>query len=160
MTQAQTQEREKLSVRTTFHVSPTMQARIDRAVDASPWDQPAWIRHVLEGVLDNFEAEEFEGSDISVEDVEDAPLAVQLAAARAQITGLKELNSMLNERLGMADVQNIELTKNLNITLGTVDRFTLALPSGRDSEAIQEHMSQTNSEQTKKPRWWVFLKLR
>ena len=129
MVQADVQEKEKLSVRTTFHVSPSMQERIDRAVFASPWDQPAWLRHVLEGVLTRSETAEFEGSETTVDDVQDTPLAVQLAAARAQITGLEQVNSLLNERLGMADAHSMELAKNLNITLGTVDRFTLALPA-------------------------------
>ena len=75
------------------------------------------------------ETAEFEGSETTVDDVQDTPLAVQLAAARAQITGMEQVNSLLNERLGMADAHSMELAKNLNITLGTVDRFTLALPA-------------------------------
>ena len=134
MVQADVQEKEKLSVRTTFHVSPTMQERIDRAVFASPWDQPAWLRHVLGDVLTRAETAEFEGAETTVEDVQDTPLAVQLAAARAQITGMEQINSLLTERLGMADAHNMELAKNLNITLGTVDRFTLALPAPREAQ--------------------------
>ena len=133
MVQADVQEKEKLSVRTTFHVSPSMQERIDRAVFASPWDQPAWLRHVLEDVLTRSETAEFEGSETTVDDVQDTPLAVQLAAARAQITGLEQINILLNKRLGMADAHSMELAKNLNITLGTVDRFTLALPAAATS---------------------------
>ena len=100
MVQADVQEKENLSVRTTFHVSPTMQERIDRAVFASPWDQPAWLRHVLGDVLTRAETAEFEGSETTVDDVQDTPLAVQLAAARAQITGLEQINILLNEAAG------------------------------------------------------------
>ena len=150
MVQADVQEKENLSVRTTFHVSPTMQERIDRAVFASPWDQPAWLRHVLGDVLTRAETAEFEGSETTVDDVQDTPLAVQLAAARAQITGLEQINSLLNERLGMADAHNMELAKNLNITLGTVDRFTLALPAPREAQALVPQESG----------WWPFRKKR
>ena len=150
MVQADVQEKENLSVRTTFHVSPTMQERIDRAVFASPWDQPAWLRHVLGDVLTRAETAEFEGSETTVDDVQDTPLAVQLAAARAQITGLEQINSLLTERLGMADAHNMELAKNLNITLGTVDRFTLALPAPREAQAPVPQESG----------WWPFRKKR
>ena len=58
----------------------------------------------------------------------DAPLAVQLATALAQVTGLEQINGLLNERLGLADAQNIELNKRLEEAHATVDRTMLALP--------------------------------
>ena len=58
----------------------------------------------------------------------DAPLAVQLAAAQAQIAGLEQVASLLRERLGMADVQNIALNQRLEESLSAVDKAMLALP--------------------------------
>ena len=50
----------------------------------------------------------------------------------------------------MADAHNMELAKNLNITLGTVDRFTLALPAPREAQAPVPQESG----------WWPFRKKR
>ena len=58
----------------------------------------------------------------------DAPLAVQLAAAQAQVAGLEEIVSLLRERLGMADAQNIALNQRLEESLSAVDKAVLALP--------------------------------
>ena len=58
----------------------------------------------------------------------DAPLAVQLAAAQAQIAGLEQVASLLRERLGMVDAQNIALNQRLEESLSAVDKAMLALP--------------------------------
>ena len=134
MVQADVQEKENLSVRTTFHVSPTMQERIDRAVFASPWDQPDFLRHWLEDALRNLELAEFEGTEIDQQQIEELPLAVQVAALQAENDGLRRHTHLLNERLGLADAQNIDLNSSLKISLGTVDRVTRALPAAPSDE--------------------------
>ena len=57
-----------------------------------------------------------------------ASLAEQLAAAQAQTAGKEQVISLLRERLGLADSQNIALNQRLEESLGTVDKVTLALP--------------------------------
>ena len=57
------------------------------------------------------------------------PVASGLAAAVAQVEGLEQVNSLLRERLGMADAQNMELNRRLEESHATVDRVTLALPA-------------------------------
>ena len=123
-------ETERMTARITFHTRPSVHDRLDRAVEASPWDQPDFLRHWLEDTLEKLELAEFEGVEIDEEQIEELPLAVQLAAAKAQIEGLRAHNALLNERLGLADAQNVELNKSLNISLGTVERVTMALPAG------------------------------
>ena len=65
--------------------------------------------------------------------VVDAPVAVQLAATQAQVAGLEKVNTLLNERLGQADAQNIELNRRLEESHATVDRVVLALPAPAES---------------------------
>ena len=122
-------EVEHLTARITFHAKPSVDERLNRAVAASPWDRPQWLRHWLENTLARLEMEEMAEGDVTPVEVSDEPLAVQLAAAKAQIAGLEQVNTMLNERLGMADAQNIELNKRLESSITTVERFTLALPA-------------------------------
>lgn len=124
------QPEEKLTVRVSFYTKPSIDERLDKAVEASPWEKPDWLRHWLEDTLVRLETEELLGNvAVADSDVVDAPLAVQLAAARAQIAGLEQVNVLLNERLGLADAQNIELNKWLEEAHATVDKAMLALPA-------------------------------
>ena len=123
-------EDEKLTARITFHTKPSVDERLSRIVEKSALDRPDWLRRWLEVKLSEIEADEMAEADVVIEDVSDEPLAVQLAAAKAQIAGLEQVNHLLNERLGMSDAQNIELNRRLESSLTTVERFTLALPPG------------------------------
>lgn len=60
---------------------------------------------------------------------EDIPVSSRLAAALAQIEGLEQVNSLLRERLGMGDAQNLELNRRLEESHAAVERVTLALPA-------------------------------
>ena len=122
-------EAEKMTARITFYTRPSVQERLDRAVETSPWDQPDFLRHWLEDSLRNLELAEFEGTEIDQQQIEELPLAVQVAALQAENSGLRGHINLLNERLGMADAQNIDLNSSLKISLGTVDRVTRALPA-------------------------------
>ena len=120
---------ERLTARISFYTKPSIDDRLERVVAASPWDKPDWLRHWLEDTLVRLETEELLGEAVPDTDVVDAPLAVQLATALAQVAGLEQINALLNERLGLADAQNIELNKRLEEAHSTVDRVTLALPA-------------------------------
>ena len=119
---------ERMTVRLTVHIYPSVKARLDRVVAASPFDLPDWLRHFIDETLVRLELEELAGNDAPEEAISDAPLAVQLAAAQAQIAGLEEIASLLRERLGMADAQNIALSQRLEESLSAVDKAMLALP--------------------------------
>ena len=133
--QVSSPEAEKMTARITFYTRPSVQERLDRAVEASPWDQPDFLRHWLEDALHNLELAEFEGTEIDQQQIEELPLAVQVAALRAENDGLRGHVALLNERLGLADAQNIDLNSNLKISLGTMDRVTRALPAPREAQA-------------------------
>jgi BarA-like signal transduction histidine kinase len=126
---------ERMTERLTVHIYPSVKARLDRAVAASPWDQPDWIRHLLDETLLRLELEELAGSDVTKEAMSDAPLAVQLAAAQAQIAGLEQVVALLRERLGLADAHNIALNQRLEESLSAVDKVMLALPPPTYSDA-------------------------
>ena len=123
------QPEERLTARISFYTKPSIDERLDKVVVASPWDKPDWLRHWLEDTLVRLETEELLGEAAPDTDVMDAPLAVQLATALAQVAGLEQINGLLNERLGLADSQNIELNRRLEEAHATVDRAMLALPA-------------------------------
>ena len=123
------QPEERLTARISFYTKPSIDERLDKVVAASPWDKPDWLRHWLEDTLVRLETEELLGEVAPDTDVTDAPLAVQLATALAQVVGLEEVISLLRERLGLADAQNIELNRRLEESHATVDRVMLALPA-------------------------------
>ena len=119
---------ERMTVRLTVHIYPSVKARLDRVVAASPFDLPDWLRHFIDETLVRLELEELAGSDGADEVIIDAPLAVQLAAAQAQIAGQEQVISLLRERLGLADAQNIALNQRLEESMSATDRAMLALP--------------------------------
>ena len=123
------QPEERLTARISFYTKPSIDERLDKVVAASPLDKPDWLRHWLEDTLVRLETEELLGEAAPDTDVVDAPLAVQLATALAQVAGLEQINGLLNERLGLADAQNIELNRRLEEAHATVDRAMLALPA-------------------------------
>ena len=123
------QPEERLTARISFYTKPSIDERLDKVVTASPWDKPDWLRHWLEDTLVRLETEEVLGEATPESEVAAAPVAVQLAAAQAQIAGLEHVNALLTERLGLADAQNIELNKRLEEAHSTVDRAMLALPA-------------------------------
>ena len=123
------QPEERLTARISFYTKPSIDERLDKVVAASPWDKPDWLRHWLEDTLVRLETEELLGEVAPDTDVAAAPLAVQLATALAQVAGLEQINGLLNERLGLADAQNIELNRRLEEAHATVDRAMLALPA-------------------------------
>ena len=123
------QPEERLTARISFYTKPSIDERLDKVVAASPLDKPDWLRHWLEDTLVRLETEELLGEAAPDTDVVDAPLAVQLATALAQVAGLEQINGLLNERLGLADAQNIELNRRLEESHATVDRAMLALPA-------------------------------
>ena len=123
------QPEERLTARISFYTKPSIDERLDKVVAASPWEKPDWLRHWLEDTLVRLETEELLGEAAPDTDVMDAPLAVQLATALAQVAGLEQINGLLNERLGLADSQNIELNRRLEEAHATVDRAMLALPA-------------------------------
>ena len=128
------QPEERLTARISFYTKPSIDERLDKVVAASPWDKPDWLRHWLEDTLVRLETEELLGEVAPDTDVTDAPLAVQLATALAQVAGLEQVNGLLSERLGMADAHNIELNKRLEEAHATVDKAMLALrPPSEDA---------------------------
>ena len=119
---------ERMTARLTVHIYPSVKARLDRVVEASPFDLPDWIRHFLDETLVRLELEDLGGSDAPDEAISDAPIAVQLAAAQAQLAGQEQIVALLRERLGLSDAQNIALNQRLEESLSAVDRAMLALP--------------------------------
>ena len=119
---------ERMTARLTVHIYPSVKERLDRVVEASPFDLPDWIRHFLDETLVRIELEDLGGDDAPEEAISDAPIAVQLAAAQAQVAGLEQVIALLRERLGMADAQNITLNQRLEESMSATDRAMLALP--------------------------------
>ena len=120
---------ERMTVRLTVHIYPSVKARLDKVVAASPFDLPDWLRHFIDETLVRLELEELTGSDGADEAISDAPLAVQLAAAQAQLAGQEQIIALLRERLGLSDAQNIALNQRLEESLSAVDKVVLALPA-------------------------------
>ena len=127
------QPEERLTARISFYTKPSLDERLDKVVAASPWEKPDWLRHWLEDTLVRLETEDLLDELEPGTDVSDAPLAVQLATAQAQVAGLEQVNALLTERLGMADAQNIELNRRLEEAHSAVERVTLALPAPTDA---------------------------
>ena len=122
------QPAERMTARLTVHIYPSVKERLDKVVEASPFDLPDWIRHFLDETLVRLELEDLGGDDAPEEAISDAPIAVQLAAAQAQVAGLEQIVSLLRERLGLADAQNIALNQRLEESMSATDRAMLALP--------------------------------
>lgn len=129
------QPEERLTARISFYTKPSIDERLEKVVAASPWEKPDWLRHWLEDTLVRLETEDLLDERSPETDVVDAPLAVQLAAAQAQVVGLEQINSLLTERLGLADAQNIELNRRLEEAHSAVERVTLALPAPAEAAA-------------------------
>ena len=119
---------ERMTARLTVHIYPSVKERLDRVVEASPFDLPDWIRHFLDETLVQIELEEVSRCDAPEVAISDAPIAVQLAAAQAQVVGQEQVISLLRERLGLADAQNIALNQRLEESMSATDRAMLALP--------------------------------
>ena len=119
---------ERMTARLTVHIYPSVKERLDSVVALSPFDLPDWIRHFLDETLVRVELEQMAGSYAPEETINDAPIAVQLAAAQAQVAGLEQVIALLRERLGMADAQNITLNQRLEESMSATDRAMLALP--------------------------------
>ena len=117
---------ERMTARLTVYIYPSVQARLDRIVALSPFDQPDWLRHFLNETLVRLELEELAGGDAPEDAISDAPIAVQLA-------GLEQIVSLLRERLGLSDAQNLALNQRLEESLSAVDRAMLALPLPADA---------------------------
>ena len=128
---------ERMTVRLTVHIYPSVKARLDRVVAASPFDLPDWLRHFIDETLVGLELEELGGNDAPEDAIGDAPLAVQLAAAQAQLAGQEQVISLLRERLGLADAQNIALNQRLEESMSATDRAMLALPMPADAGATR-----------------------
>ena len=45
------QPAERMTARLTVHIYPSVKTRLDRVVDASPFDLPDWIRHFIDETL-------------------------------------------------------------------------------------------------------------
>lgn len=85
----------------------TSRQRLTRAVTVSGVAQADWLEDALT---------RFEGEGVSMEELGDEgslPPVVELAVARKEIKGLREILAQQRERLGMADSLNIELSKRL-----------------------------------------------
>ena len=72
-------------------------------------------------------------SGMPVEGASGIPVSAQLAAAEARLESQEEVISLLRERLGLADAQNIELNRRLEEAHSAVERVTLALPAPTES---------------------------
>ena len=127
------QQTERFSERITVYVTPSMHIRFERAVEASDIQPADWLRRCIENELVRLEAEEIVEGGAPGEVVSGMPVSSQLAAAEARLESQEEVSSLLRERLGMADAQNIELNKRLEEAHSTVDRAMLALPAPAES---------------------------
>ena len=56
------QPAERMTARLTVHIYPSVKARLDRVVAASPFDLPDWIRHFIDETLVRLELEDLAGS--------------------------------------------------------------------------------------------------
>ena len=128
------QQTERFSERVVFYVTPTMHRRFEGAVQASGMQPADWLRRWMDQTLVRLESEELVESGDVAGGGEDIPVSSRLAAALAQIEGLEQVNTLLRERLGMADAQNLELNKRLEESHATFDRVTLALPGPAGGE--------------------------
>ena len=119
---------ERVSERVVFHVTPSMRVRIDRVIERIGRSPSDALRLLIEEIVERYESVE-RGEQLGLSEARTTSLESELTAVRAEIRGLQEINRLLNERLGMADAQNVELNKRLEMALSTVDRVTLALPA-------------------------------
>ena len=118
---------ERFSERVVFHVTPSMRIRIDQVIDRVGRPPSDALRLLMEEIVERYERAG-RGEQLGLGEARATSLESELSAARAEARGLQEINRLLHERLGMADAQNIELNKRLEMALSTVDRVTLALP--------------------------------
>ena len=107
------QTEERLTGRITFHVKPSLEERVDRVVESSPFDKPNWLRYWLEDALDRAETDTTVDEELTEVPSSDASLLLQLAEAKAQNAGQEEVIGLLRERLALADTQNDELHRRL-----------------------------------------------
>ena len=113
-------------------VSPEEHERILEAVKLSGHEQVApWLRGVVEAEVARIEAGELEEGEEG-----DAPLDVQLAAARVRVKGLEELLALQRERFAEAQAHNVDLKgeidglhRHLDASAGNLERITLMLPA-------------------------------
>ena len=123
------QEEERLTGRIIFHVKPSIEERVERAVENGPFDKPDWLRHWLEDTLERVEASPEDS--LAAMDVEpaDASLAVQLAAAQAQVEGQERIIQMLREQIGQKDAHSTDLVQQINGLIAKIENPTPALPA-------------------------------
>lgn len=123
---------ERFSERVVFHVTPSLKARINDVVDRIGRPPSDSLRLLIEEIVERYESNNASDQQV-LGDARTASVENELAQARAELHGLQEINRLLNERLGMADAQNIELNKRLEVALSTVERVTLALPAAGET---------------------------
>ena len=87
------------------------------------------LRRCIDSELVRQESEEIVEGGASSDSVSGMPLSSQFAAAEARLVGQEDVISLLRERLGLADAQNIELNRRLEEAHSAVERVTLALPA-------------------------------
>ena len=123
---------ERFSERVVFHVTPSMRIRIDKVIEGTGRLPSDALRLLMEEIVERYENAE-NAEQVSMGEVRSTSLESELSEARAEIRGLQEVNRVLNERLGMADAQNVELNNRLQEAHTTVDRVTLMLPAAGDT---------------------------
>lgn len=127
---------ERFSERVVFHVTPSLRARINDVVDRLGRPPSDSLRLLMEEIVERYERNDT-GEQMGLGEAQMASVESELAQARAEVRGLQEINRLLNERLGMADAQNVELNKRLEAALSTVERVTLALPAAGESSGAR-----------------------
>ena len=128
-------------------VSPEEHERILAVVEVSGQEQVApWLRGL---VMD--EVARVEGGGLQDGEEEEAPMEVQLAAARQRIAGLEELLASHKHTLVESQAhimtlkaENDNLNKHLSDANSNVHRITLMLPAAKEA-----------SENGRR-RWWQF----
>ena len=129
---------ERFSERVVFHVTPSMRIRIDKVIEEIGRLPSDALRLLMEEIVERYEGvDRYESAEnaeqLRLGEVRATSLESQLNEARAEIRGLQEVNRLLNERLGLADAQNVELNNRLQEAHTTVDRVTLMLPAAGDA---------------------------
>ena len=127
------QQTERFSERITVYVTPSMHIRFERVVETSGMQPADWLRRCIDNEMVRLEAEELVEGGVSGEEAAVMPVVAQLAAAEARLESQEEVISLLRERLGLADAQNIELNRRLEEAHSAVERVTLALPAPSES---------------------------
>ena len=123
------QQTERFSERITVYVTPSMHIRFERVVESSGMQPADWLRRCIDNELVRMEVEELVEGGALGEGASGMPVSAQLAAAEARLESQEEVISLLRERLGLADAQNIELNRRLEEAHSAVERVTLALPA-------------------------------